>query len=852
MGMTMRVVSFVVVLAGCAIGLAGAIDQAGSAKAANPAAGVGGEVQGELFLDLRTGRVDTARPVGGLEKLAGIAKGPLVIQLTGPMRPAWRARLEAAGVRLGDYLPNNAWIAWVDRADGARVAGLEFVRWHSPFQDSWKIEPGIGTRDYVEPARLELAKAGRVAVVVTLFDGARSGPVAEAIQRLPGGAVYWRVELDGNETISAALNADQVAVLAQRPDVQFIEDAPDVAPRNDSTRWIIQSNINTPAPFLPLWDAGLHGEGQVLGLLDTKLDRNHCAFSDTQPIGPLHRKIVAYNTSLGASSHGTHVCGTSVGDNGTGANRGMAYLGKVAYNDIPSFGEAPVFNSLTTHHGQGARVHTNSWGNDGTTAYDAMCRGFDNFQWLNEDDIVTLAVTNLSQLKNPENAKNLLAVGNCADAPSQGNHCTGGTGPTADGRRKPEIYAPGCNTNSAASGTACGTSSLTGTSMATPAVAGIAMLTHQYFMDGFYPGGVSGGGEAFTPSGALVKAMLLNSAVDMTGITGYPSNQEGWGRLLADNALFFSGDARKLVVQDVRHAQGLVTAGSASTAVAVLSSSQPLKITLVYCEPPGAANAANPVINDLDLVVTAPDGTEYKGNVFAAGQSAPGGTRDTKNNVEQVHLTSPVPGSWTVQVNGAAVNQAIQGYALVITGDVQGGPAGMTIALDGAVPGLVAPATPVNVNVRVRPGDDTVVAGSEMFHYRLGPSDPFTSVPLTLVSGDLYTATVPAAACASAPQFYASAEGITTGVRTTPPNAPTNTYAYEIGVVTTTTVMTEHFAGLPPGWATTGMWHLSSGCAVNPLCDGPSWMAYNQESTCLFNGGTSTGDLTSAPITLPS
>ncbi|NIP86543.1 MAG: S8 family serine peptidase, partial [Planctomycetales bacterium] len=71
----------------------------------------------------------------------------------------------------------------------------------------------------------------------------------------------------------------------------------------------------------------------------------------------------------------------------------------------------------------------------------------------------------------------------------------------------------------------CDTQARTGTSMACPAVAGVGMLVRQYFMDGYYPTGSPDPEATFTnPSGALLKATLLNSAVDMTGISGYPSD----------------------------------------------------------------------------------------------------------------------------------------------------------------------------------------------------------------------------------------------------------------------------------------------------------------------------------------
>src|SRR5690606_34718091 len=132
---------------------------------------------------------------------------------------------------------------------------------------------------------------------------------------------------------------------------------------------------------------------------------------DSQPIGPNHRKILAYNTSTGNVSQGTHVSGTAGGDAGSNSNtRGVAYMAKMVFNTTPNFSDSAIYSRLQTHHKQGARVHTNSGGNDGTTSYDGLARGVDRFSRDFEDSLVLFAVTNQSSLKNPENAKNLLAV----------------------------------------------------------------------------------------------------------------------------------------------------------------------------------------------------------------------------------------------------------------------------------------------------------------------------------------------------------------------------------------------------------------------------------------------------------
>ena len=51
--------------------------------------------------------------------------------------------------------------------------------------------------------------------------------------------------------------------------------------------------------------------------------------------------------------------------------------------------------------------------------------------------------------------------------------------------------------------------------MACPAVTGCAALVRQYYEEGFYPTGSASPADALVPTGALVKATLLNGTIDM-------------------------------------------------------------------------------------------------------------------------------------------------------------------------------------------------------------------------------------------------------------------------------------------------------------------------------------------------
>ncbi len=639
-------------------------------------------------LHLRAGEVDTTlrenllKPVPGRPRV--IAAGThYVLQLDGPLTADREAALVQAGIMLGQYLPEHAYIVVLNDDAAANLVAtvnqpggpLGFVAWLGAFDSEWKLDPEISNRPYQTAHRQELASRGMAEVTVLCFDNADTRSVVAEITRL-GGEVR-AVNPEGSQwAIDATMRAADIPALALLDEVQFIEDGPEATLRNDTNRWILQSNV---ANQTPIWNKGIHGEGQIGGLIDGTMAESHCMFDDSVPIGPTHRKVVALRSAGAIDTHGTHTAGTFAGDAAPfGAyttNDGIAFAAKLSFTNLSAISSAGTSLSLRFQdaHNDGARVHSNSWGDDSTTSYTNWCRQIDLFTAANEDSLVAFAVSNGSIATTPENSVNVLGVGASQDTPSQGNHCSGGTGPTADGRRKPEVYAPGCGTVSASAATTCGTTALTGTSMACPAVSGAGLLVRQYFTEGWYPSGTKNAADAITPSGALLKAVLVNTSVDMTGISGYPSNSEGWGRVLLDNSLFFAGEARKLFVRDVRNASGLTTGQLAEYTFRVSTDNAPLEITLVSTHPAATVGVANPIINNLDLEVVDPLSNIYKGNVFASGQSSIGGTADAKNNVERVIRNSPIPGLYTVRVRATAVNSAgvKQGYALVASGDIQ-------------------------------------------------------------------------------------------------------------------------------------------------------------------------------------
>jgi hypothetical protein len=646
-----------------------------------------------LFIRLQSRSFDpliaSPAPDSGIGVPAGGAKRErhYLVQFSGPLTEDEHLWIARSGGTVTGYIPDYALIVRASSDAIGRMGAEGRARWIGVFEPVYKIVPGIGTRTFQDPERRLEAKMGVLRLVVGLFGGQSAEEVAAELRKTGAEVLiaewagdHWRLEIKARKS--------QIGRIAALEAVQYVEEAGEAMLRNDITKWVIQSDVSGQTP---IWDKGIKGENQIGGLIDSSLYKAHMSFNDPNNgnvPGPTHRKLVSYRSSIGQNSgdsHGTHTAGTLAGDHepidGSIYRNGMAPHSKIAFRYLGDITSGNLYSRFGELYSDGARVFSNSWGDDGTKNYTSWCRDIDRFMWDNENSLVNFAVTNTSTLKTPENAKSCIGTGATYQAPNQDSWCTGGSGPTNDGRRKPELYAPGCDIWSSRSGTTNGWSSLSGTSMSCPAISGAGLLVRQYYEEGWYPKGYANAPDGFDPSGALVKATLLNASVDMTGVPGYPSDKEGWGRLLLDNALFFEGEGRKLVIQDVRNANGMVTGESRRFLIRVLDNSQPLKITMVYSDYPAEINANPATVNDLDLNVLTISGALWRGNNIntSTGESNQFGANDPRNTVEMVILKQPQPGIYVIQVDARAVNLGgKQGYAVVCSGNIRlvtpGGP----------------------------------------------------------------------------------------------------------------------------------------------------------------------------------
>jgi hypothetical protein len=615
-------------------------------------------------------------------------------------------------LRFNRYIQNFAFLERLDFQSWKALADEPLYRAIERYQPEYRISPHLITKKnrrakvrvvlFFETSDEDINKIINIIVSLrTAHAKAKSNIQDQAKPKKSSVNAITKLDnrpLGGDlQLVFSVPNTEVLLALAEIEEVQWIEEV--FKPQSDSLlneatqkedgcplKNFVAGTIQSGYPGkTPLWNNDLNGKEQIIGLLDEHgPDITHCMLRDDtgKPIGVLHRKIVGFRNPSGSLDiHATLVAGISAGDQaslpGKSKNRGIAWVSKVSVDDLGNVKakKETIFDVFMRQNREQARIHSNSW-HENTTDYNLTARNVDNFVYLNEDNLICGSAANSGDreiLGPPGTAKNSVCVCAGGQYPDHTQHMDGLPGPTIDGRRKPDICAPGCGINSAQLNTGC--LCMTpgcATSWATPVMAGAAALVRQYYVEGFYPDGVRNLGKPHYPSAALIKATLFNSTVPMENIKQYPNGRTGWGLIKLDNTVFLSGAPRRLFMTDVRNQTGLSTGQSHSFSIMVTSDREPLKITVVWTDPPAELSTGKALVNDLDLVVASPDKKEtYRGNTnFVDGFSQPYSkpAPANPNNVEMVIVSKPTPGAWEITVQGKAVNVGLQGYALVATG----------------------------------------------------------------------------------------------------------------------------------------------------------------------------------------
>ena len=467
---------------------------------------------------------------------------------------------------------------------------------------------------------------------------------------------------------------------------------------------------------------GLDGTGQIVAVCDTGLDTGMNSTLHGDFKGRIHRAyaygrtnnwsdadihIVSGGTTTYKGGHGTHVAGSVLGNGNlsSGNITGMAPNASLVVQSTMNSGgllSIPSYFSLFDDaYRSGARVHTNSWSSRSNLGNYTGTRSYliDHFVWNHRNLTVLFSAGNngptLNTVSSQSVSKNVICVGASENLRSTFGSSSDNITHIAsfssrgytngDGRIKPDVVAPGTYILSTRSslitdpwnhywGSQTLYSTLNsgyayngGTSMSTPIVAGSAALVRQFFHE-------ERGHK--DPSAALVKAAIINGARPLSGDwDSVPNRNEGWGRVNLSNSLC-TGDSDAGAMMFIDNSTGLKNGEGHEWTYSVSDGGMDLILTLVWSDYPGSNTSTVKLVNDLDLVVTAPNGTVYNGNDISHPYND---TSDRRNNVERVRIPSPGAGLYRVKVNGYAVSFGPQPYSVVLSGDLTNAVAGLDI-----------------------------------------------------------------------------------------------------------------------------------------------------------------------------
>lgn len=448
------------------------------------------------------------------------------------------------------------------------------------------------------------------------------------------------------------LTPPQLRELSKADWVQFLEPSPP-PPRthnNSTSAHLIGGDLLQSDPF------SLTGRDLNIGIFDGGSVAAHTEFGDR--LTNIDRATVSF--------HSTHVAGTLAAAGNDPRLKGLAPAAKLfswTFQNVPTKMERALTDQsivvANNSWGENISSATNSCGRYGTygTAerdYDRLVRERDltivfaagnDRDWL---DCSILPRAGFYTIGRPSTAKNIITVAAVDDKLATADFSS--AGPMRDQRIKPDIAAMGVNVVSTFQTNR--SQPLSGTSMSTPAITGLAALLVERFKSR---------NEGQLPNAALVKAALLNTARDLGNIG--PDYVYGYG--LAD------GPAALKVLDGKAYLIEKITPGEARThAIEVAANAPALRVMLAYSDADAVLTAASAITNHLELVLTSPDGATRKlplrlspANPTATAVERAG----DRDNVKQVVVEWPAAGTWQAEVRGADVLTESQDYVLTWT-----------------------------------------------------------------------------------------------------------------------------------------------------------------------------------------
>ncbi|MBN2129313.1 MAG: S8 family serine peptidase [Sedimentisphaerales bacterium] len=652
-----------------------------------------------------------------------------------------RRELEDLGIRLHTPLSGNAWLASVPTSlSSARIKTVP-VRWVGFLTAAEKLAPSLRTKRATEHAKRE---AGRLELLVKLFVATDSPAVIEQLEQLGG-----EVRRDASKelrTLVVSIPEGRLGALANVDGIRYIEPTlPPGRPESDRARAYINADAVQAAgtdgsgvtvgvfEYEHVYAAHPDFGGRV-----TKGDADATFYDPDVAHATMTAGMIAGDGSLSSANGGAplqwrgvapdasvrfyafedpvdsitnymgdvqdaienddiDVANNSWGDSGCADIAYGAYAGRAPFLDdavCGSFGrQVPIIFSVGNER--------NGFWDSGAGATSFACVG-DN----------AAPFENYGTLNHPKAAKNILAVG-AVDSDNDRMSVYSSWGPTLDGRLKPEVVAAGHHNGGdvgdvteldnvfgaeedAWGNVTYGNPSQQGyrvpyrfdpgnandyrygwftmTSAAAAEVSGSYALILDAWRATF-PGRPD-------PLPSTYKAIIVHTADDLDNATSWynrgPDYASGYGRVNVEAAVT-SVERREALEDQVDHG------ASATYYLGVTAGTAPLKITLAWDDPAAVEDANPALINDLDLVVTAPDGTRHYPwtlNPAVPSAAAQRNQADRINNLEQVEVDAPMEGTWEVSVVGHSVPDGPQFFSVVADNGPIRRPLDLILALD--------------------------------------------------------------------------------------------------------------------------------------------------------------------------
>ncbi|HEY5823623.1 MAG TPA: S8 family serine peptidase [Cyclobacteriaceae bacterium] len=444
----------------------------------------------------------------------------------------------------------------------------------------------------------------------------------------------------------------------------------------------------------------LEGKNLTLGVWDGGKIQTHIELEDR----------VISNEEVSISDHATHVTGILIASGVNAAAKGMAPKAKIIakyydndHAEMASLARPDQTSLLISNHSYGQvtgwyRMNNSwEWAGDPSISQDEDFRfGFygdraqvnDQIAYLSPYySIVWAAGNDRAETGNgthppdcnngtgydciiPDGvAKNIITVGatdkilNYTGPGSVPMSYFSSWGPTDDGRIKPDLIGDGVNLFSLSSSGTNQYEMNSGTSMATPNVAGSLTLLQELYSK------LHGGNVM---KAATLKAIAIHTAKE-AGIFPGPDYSFGWGLLdveVGANVLLHEDGINTMIKE--------LTLNNGETINLSLSpqANQKIKASIVWTDPAGSpvADKLDPtnsmLVNDLDIKLVDDLGNEILPWVLDPGNPSKGATKgiNIRDNVEKIEFDLPIakPYRLIVSHKGKLINDK-QDFSLIVT-----------------------------------------------------------------------------------------------------------------------------------------------------------------------------------------